>query len=147
MALSKDPYDLDRFVRAQAPDYDRVLSELRHGEKGSHWMWYIFPQIEGLGHSPMSRRYSIKNAAEARAYLDHPILGTRLRECATVVHNIVGRSAFEIFGSPDDSKLRSCATLFARVSDDGVFQQLLKRYFDGQPDNETLRLLGAAVDS
>jgi uncharacterized protein (DUF1810 family) len=106
-------------------------------------MWYIFPQIEGLGQSPMSQRYSIKSAAEARAYLDHPVLGPRLRECAAVVNNIVGRSAQEIFGSPDDQKLRSCATLFASVSKDGVFEQLLQRYFNGLPDEETLRRLGA----
>ena len=145
--LSKDPYDLDRFVRAQATDYDRALSELHDGEKRSHWMWYIFPQIEGLGHSPMSHRYSIKSAAEARAYLDHPVLGPRLRECAKVVHNIVGRSALEIFGSPDDLKLRSCATLFARVSDDGVFEQVLQKYFNGQYDEETLRLLRAVTEA
>jgi uncharacterized protein (DUF1810 family) len=128
-------------VRAQAADYEQALSELRDGKKRSHWMWYIFPQIEGLGQSPMSHRYSIKSAAEARAYLDHPVLGPRLRECAAVVHNIVGRSALEIFGSPDDLKLRSSATLFASASDDGVFEQLLQKYFNGQRDSETLRLL------
>jgi len=128
-------------VRAQATDYARALSELRDGEKRSHWMWYIFPQIEGLGNSPMSHRYSIKSAAEARAYLGHPILGPRLRECAAVVRDIVGRSALEILGSPDDLKLRSCATLFSAVSDDGVFEQLLRKYFNGQHDSETLRLL------
>jgi uncharacterized protein (DUF1810 family) len=137
-----DPYDLDRFLLAQARDYDRALSELRAGKKQSHWMWYIFPQIEGLGHSPMSARYSIKSAAEARAYLDHPILGPRLRECATVVRDIVGRSAIQIFGSPDDLKVRSSATLFAAVSNDGVFEQVLQRYFNGEHDKETLRLLG-----
>ena len=147
MAPANDPYDLDRFVQAQAPDYDRALSELRDGKKRSHWMWYIFPQIEGLGTSPMSQRYSIKSAAEARAYLDHPVLGPRLRECAAVVRDIVGHSAPEIFGSPDDQKLRSCATLFAAVSDDDVFEQVLQKYFDGQPDTETLRRLGAATDS
>jgi uncharacterized protein (DUF1810 family) len=141
MAPANDPYDLDRFVQAQATDYDRALSELRDGEKRSHWMWYIFPQIEGLGHSPMSQRYSIKSLAEARAYLNHPVLGPRLRECAAVVRNIVGHSALEIFGSPDDQKLRSCATLFASVSDDDVFEQVLQKHFDGQPDKETLRRL------
>ena len=141
MSLSNDPYDLDRFVRAQAADYDRVLSELRGGKKRSHWMWYIFPQIEGLGQSPISRRYSIKSAAEARAYFDHPVLGPRLRESAGVVNGIAGRSALEIFGSPDDQKLRSCATLFASVSDDAVFEQVLEKYFNGQHDQETLRRL------
>jgi uncharacterized protein (DUF1810 family) len=139
MTASNDTYDLDRFVRAQAPDYERALSELRAGKKKSHWMWYLFPQIEGLGQSPMSVRYSIKSAAEALAYLDHPILGPRLRECAAVVRDIVGRSALEIFGSPDDQKLRSCATLFAAVSKDGVFEQVLQKYFDGERDKETLR--------
>ena len=147
VSLSNDPYDLDRFVRAQAGDYDQALSELRDGRKRSHWMWYIFPQIDGLGHSPMSRRYSIKSAAEARAYLDHPLLGPRLRECADVVNTVVGRSALEIFGSPDDMKLRSCATLFSRVSDDGVFEQLLQKYFNGQPDDETLRRLDATTEA
>lgn len=141
MEPSSDPFDLDRFVRAQATDYDRALSELRDGKKRSHWMWYVFPQIEGLGHSPMSIRYSIKSAAEARAYLDHPVLGPRLRECAAVVRDIAGRSALEIFGSPDDMKLRSCATLFAIVSDNGIFEQLLKKYFNGQNDKETVRRL------
>lgn len=141
MSLSNDPFDLDRFVRAQAADYDRALAELRGGKKQSHWMWYIFPQIEGLGQSPMSRRYSIKSAAEARAYLDHPVLGPRLRECAAAVNGIAGHSALEILGSPDDMKLRSCATLFASVSDDAVFEQVLETYFNGQKDKETLRLL------
>jgi Uncharacterized conserved protein len=145
--LSNDPYDLDRFVRAQTAEYDGALSELRDGRKRSHWMWYIFPQIEGLGQSPMSRRYSIKSAAEARAYLDHPILGTRLRECAAAVNSIVGRSAREIFGSPDDLKLRSSATLFARVSEDGVFEQVLQQYFNGQPDKDTLRRLGVSTEA
>jgi uncharacterized protein (DUF1810 family) len=139
MAPTNDPYDLDRFVRAQAPDYERALAELRAGKKKSHWMWYIFPQIEGLGHSPMSVRYSIKSAAEALAYLDHPLLGPRLRECAAVVRDIVGRSALEIFGSPDDLKLRSCATLFVTVSNEDVFEQVLQKYFDGERDQETLR--------
>jgi uncharacterized protein (DUF1810 family) len=105
-------------------------------------MWYIFPQIEGLGQSPISRRYSIKSAAEARAYLDHPILGPRLRECAALlVNGIVDHSALEIFGSPDDMKLRSCATLFASVSEDAIFEQVLEKYFNGQHDQETLRRL------
>lgn len=142
MAASNDPYDLDRFVRAQAPDYERALSELRAGKKKSHWMWYIFPQIKGLGQSPMSVRYSINGADEARAYLDHPLLGPRLRECASVVRNIVGRSALDIFGSPDDLKLRSCATLFAAVSNEDVFEQVLQKYFDGERDEKTLRRLG-----
>jgi len=142
---SNDPYDLDRFVQAQAADYDRALSELRDGQKRSHWMWYIFPQIEGLGRSPMSLRYSIKSAAEARAYLDHPVLGPRLLECFAVVHTIVGHSAVEIFGSPDDMKLRSCATLFVSVSGEAAFEDVLQKYFNGQHDEETLRRLGATT--
>jgi uncharacterized protein (DUF1810 family) len=104
-------------------------------------MWYVFPQIDGLGQSPMSRRYSIKSAAEARAYLDHPTLGARLRECFAVVYGTAGRSAREIFGSPDDLKLRSCATLFESESDDPIFEQVLEKYFNGNRDEETLRLL------
>lgn len=141
MSRAEDPYDLDRFVEAQAADYARAVSELRAGRKQSHWMWYVFPQIDGLGHSPMSRRYSIKSAAEAKAYLDHLVLGARLRECFAVVCGVAGRSAREIFGSPDDLKLRSCATLFGSVSDEPIFEQVLEKYFDGKPDEETLRLL------
>lgn len=143
MTCSDDPYDLDRFVRAQEPDYARALSELRAGQKRSHWMWYVFPQIEGLGGSAMSRRYSIRSEAEARAYLAHPLLGARLRECFAAVLNIDGRSALEIFGSPDDLKLRSSATLFAAVSDEPVFENVLRKYFDGEHDEETLRRLKA----
>ena len=144
MSPSDDPYDLARFVEAQASDYSRALFELRAGKKRSHWMWYVFPQIDGLGQSPMSRRYSIKSAAEAKAYLGHPLLGTRLRECFAVVDGTTGRSAHEIFGSPDDMKLRSCATLFNSVSKEPIFEQVLDKYFDGKPDEETLRLLGTA---
>lgn len=104
-------------------------------------MWYVFPQIEGLGSSAMSRRYSIKSEAEARAYLEHPVLGARLRECFAAVLNVEGRSAHEIFGSPDDMKLWSSATLFAAVSDEAVFEEVLKKYFDGKRDEETLRRL------
>ncbi len=138
---AEDPYDLARFVDAQAADYARALSELRAGEKRSHWMWYVFPQIDGLGHSPTSRRYSIKSAAEASAYLDHRVLGPRLRECFAAVTDIVGRSANDIFGSPDDLKLRSCATLFDSVSGEKIFEQVINKYFDGERDEDTLRLL------
>lgn len=141
MPPAKDPYDLNRFVQAQAADYDTALSELRAGQKRSHWMWYVFPQLEGLGQSAMSRRYSIKSAAEAKAYLDHPVLGARLRECVTVLNGLKGRSAHDIFGSPDDLKLRSCATLFAHVSGEKIFTDVLEKYFDGEQDEQTLRLL------
>ena len=128
-------------MQAQAANYAQALSELRAGEKRSHWMWYVLPQIEGLGHSAMSRRYSIKSALEAKAYLAHPLLGARLLECFEVVTKIASRSAHEIFGSPDDTKLRSCATLFATVSDEAVFEQVLEKYFHGERDEETVRLL------
>jgi uncharacterized protein (DUF1810 family) len=142
-----DPHDLSRFVQAQADDYERALAEIRSGRKRSHWIWYIFPQIEGLGFSSMSRRYSIKSLAEARAYLDHPLLGPRLIECAEAAIGVEGRSASEIFGSPDDMKLKSCATLFASVSPpDSVFARLLDKYFQGERDGKTLQLLGTTSD-
>jgi uncharacterized protein (DUF1810 family) len=140
-----DPYDLNRFVQAQQDVYEHALSEIRSGRKRSHWMWYIFPQIEGLGFSSMSRRYSIKSLDEARAYLDHPVLGPRLAECAEAALGVEGRSARDIFGSPDDLKLRSCATLFASVTPaDSVFARLLDRFFEGNPDGKTLRQLETA---
>jgi uncharacterized protein (DUF1810 family) len=138
-----DPYDLDRFVRAQEPSYEQALSEIRAGRKRSHWMWYIFPQLAGLGRSPASQEYSIRTLAEAEAYLRHPVLGPRLAECAGAVLAVEGRVAHEIFGSPDDRKLRSCATLFAIVSPpNSVFHRLLDRYFRGEPDDRTCQLLG-----
>jgi uncharacterized protein (DUF1810 family) len=140
-----DPHDLDRFVRAQRHSYDEALAEIASGRKRSHWMWYVFPQIDGLGFSSMSRRYSIKSLDEARAYLDHPVLGPRLVECAEAALGVEGRSAYEIFGSPDDMKLRSSATLFASVTPaDSVFARLLDKFFDGKPDGKTLGLLEAA---
>lgn len=142
-----DPYDLKRFAEAQADDYHQALSEIRAGRKRSHWMWYVFPQFGGLGFSPASRRYAIKSLAEAEAYLRHPVLGPRLVECFEAVLDVVGRSATDVFGFPDDLKLRSCATLFARVSEPGsVFERVLGKYFGGEPDPSTLRLLGAAPD-
>ena len=138
-----DPYNLDRFLRAQEDDYQQVLSEIQSGRKRSHWMWYIFPQYDGLGFSWTSKQYAIKSIAEAEAYLSHLVLGPRLVECMEAVIRINGKSAFEIFGSPDDMKLRSCATLFACVSPSGsVFERLLARYYKGVPDSNTLQLLG-----
>lgn len=138
----EDLYDLNRFLLAQASDFDVALSEIRSGRKRSHWMWYIFPQLDGLGFSPTSMRYAIKSRAEAEAYLAHPVLGDRLREIAEAVLHTEGRSANEIFGSPDNLKLKSCATLFAEVSPEGsVFHQLIEKYFDGKRDEKTLRLL------
>src|SRR5437868_9058995 len=140
-----DPHNLGRFVQAQKDDYDQALAEIKSGRKRSHWMWYIFPQIDGLGFSSMSRRYSIKSLAEARAYLDHPLLGPRLVECAEAALGVDGRSAHEIFGSPDDMKLKSNATLFASVTPaDSVFARLLDKFFDGKPDGKTLELLESA---
>jgi uncharacterized protein (DUF1810 family) len=140
-----DPHDLNRFVEAQEDDYERALSEIVGGRKRTHWMWYIFPQIDGLGSSSISRRFSIKGVEEARAYLDHPVLGPRLLGCAEAVVAIEDRSATEIFGSPDDLKLKSCATLFAFVLPPGsVFDRLLAKYYAGARDEKTLHLLGAA---
>ena len=142
-----DPYDLTRFVRAQEQSYQQALSELERGRKQSHWMWYVFPQFDGLGTSPMSMRYSIKSSAEARAYLEHPVLRPRLVECAEAMLAVDGKSARAILGSPDDMKLKSCATLFAQVSPSGsVFERLLDKFYDGERDAATLRLLSAARD-
>ncbi|CAN5327796.1 DUF1810 domain-containing protein [soil metagenome] len=143
-----DPYDLKRFVQAQEDDYEAALAEIMEGRKRTHWIWYIFPQIDGLAFSPNSRRFSIKSVEETRAYLDHPVLGPRLLKCAEAVLDVEGRSATEIFGSPDDLKLRSCATLFASVLPPGsVFDRLIAKYYAGVPDEKTLLLLGARVDS
>jgi uncharacterized protein (DUF1810 family) len=144
---TSDPHDLDRFVRAQEDVYERALAEVKNGRKCSHWMWYIFPQFAGLGVSATSRRYSIKSIKEAEAYLSHPVLGPRLVECAEAALSVGQRSAYEVFGSPDDMKLRSCATLFACVSPAGsVFDQLLDKYFQGERDPKTLRRPGVAPE-
>ena len=141
-----DPYDLSRFVRAHEAEYERALKEIQSGRKRSHWMWYIFPQIDGLASSSTSKYYSIKSAGEARAYLEHPILGPRLVACAEAVVGLEGRSAAEIFGSPDDLKLQSCATLFASVLPPGsVFERLLTKYYRSERDGKTLLLLGHAA--
>jgi uncharacterized protein (DUF1810 family) len=140
---AKDPHDLDRFVRAQEGSYDRALAEIRGGRKRTHWMWFIFPQLDGLAFSATSKRYAIKSLEEARAYLEHPALGPRLVKCAEAALGVEARSATEIFGSPDDLKLRSCATLFARVSGPGsVFERLIEKFYGGAGDEKTLRLLG-----
>ena len=137
-----DPFHLSRFVQAQEGIYERALAEIRGGRKRSHWMWFVFPQYAGLGFSAMSQEYAIKSVAEASAYLNHPVLGPRLVECAQEVLGVEGRTASQIFGSPDDMKLRSSATLFAHVTGAGnVFEQLLQKYFDSQPDPKTMQLL------
>jgi len=137
-----DPHNLSRFLEAQRDVYRRALAEIRCGRKRSHWMWFIFPQIDGLGFSATTKRYSIKSRAEAEAYLAHPILGLRLLEICAAALQVEGKSALEIFGSPDDMKLKSCATLFALVSPrDSVFHRIIDRYFDGRVDEATLELV------
>lgn len=137
-----DPFTLQRFVDAQDRVYAAALDELRRGRKETHWMWFVFPQLEGLGHSPMAQRYAISGIAEARAYLTHPILGPRLVESTEAVNRIAGRSAHEIFSSPDDVKFRSSMTLFSQASAPGnVFEQALSLYFKGEMDGRTLDLL------
>jgi uncharacterized protein (DUF1810 family) len=144
-AGADDPFNLRRFVEAQRDDYDRALAEIRSGWKRTHWMWYVFPQFEGLGQSDISRRYAIRSVAEARAYLAHPILGPRLRECAEAVLAIRDRSVSATFGFPDELKLQSCATLFASVSPPGsIFERVLEQCFQGRRDETTLRLIGEA---
>src|SRR6185312_440369 len=125
-----DPFDLQRFLDAQDPVYTRVLTELHRGRKTTHWMWHIFPQLHGLGQSPMSDRYGISSEDEARAYLQHPVLGPRLRECVGIVNAINGHSVHDIFGYPDDLKFYSCLTLFATAAPhDEVFSTALRKYF------------------
>ncbi|KOR33108.1 calpastatin [Achromatium sp. WMS3] len=137
-----DSHDIERFVLAQQDDYVQAIAEINSGKKRSHWIWYIFPQLDGLGTSLNCMYYGIKSIDEAKRYLQHPILGTRLHECMVAVLNIQGKSAYEIFGTPDDKKLRSCATLFAYVSSaDSVFHQVLDKYFNGKQDTKTIHLL------
>jgi uncharacterized protein (DUF1810 family) len=143
-----DPYDLQRFVDAQNPVYEKVCSELRDGRKKTHWMWFVFPQIEGLGSSPMARNFAISSLAEAAAYLEHPILGPRLVECTGLVNLVEGRPIEQVFGYPDDLKLRSSMTLFAHATpENGVFIDALKKYFSGQFDPATLTRLQALQSS
>jgi uncharacterized protein (DUF1810 family) len=137
-----DPFHLQRFVDAQAPVIDRVLDELGRGRKASHWMWFVFPQIAGLGFSGMARRYAIASLDEARAYLAHPVLGPRLRDCAALVVAVQGAPIGDILGYPDDMKFRSCMTLFSRAAPgERVFQEALDKYFEGEPDRATLERL------
>jgi len=139
-----DPHNLQRFVDAQAPVYAQVRSELAAGKKRSHWMWFVFPQLRGLGTSPTAQVYAIASRAEAEAYLAHPVLGPRLRECTQLVLDVTGRSIHDIFGSPDDLKLRSCMTLFAEVAPDkALFEAALRTYFNGEPDRRTIEALAA----
>ena len=140
--MADDPFDLQRFVDAQAAVYERVREELKNGRKQSHWMWFIFPQIAGLGHSAMAQRYAISSLDNAKAYLANPVLGPRLRECTSLVLQVVGKSALQILGSPDDMKFRSCMTLFARAApEEALFRTALEKYFDGVEDSQTLTRL------
>ncbi len=137
-----DPHNLQRFVAAQSPVYEQVCSELREGRKRSHWMWFIFPQIMGLGHSELASRFAISRLEEAEAYLKHPVLGPRLRECTRLVNLVEGRSIDRILGHPDDLKFRSSMTLFAQATPDNqVFNEALWKYFGGEPDPATLERL------
>ena len=146
---SYDDFDLERFVTAQAPVFETVLAELRAGCKRSHWMWFVFPQLRGLGHSSTARFYGISSIEEARAYLAHPLLGPRLDLCTRIVVTSKSSSLHAIFGSPDDMKFRSCVTLFSLATDnsDNPFRHALHRWCEGQPDEQTLVLLDAAQRS
>ena len=136
--------ELERFVRAQDGVYEHVVNELRHGRKTSHWMWFVFPQLRGLGHSPMATRYGLASSAEALSYWQHPVLGRRLRECTELILAVKNKTAHEIFGSPDDMKLRSCMTLFNVVApEEALFPGALTRFFQGVKDQRTLELLAA----
>jgi uncharacterized protein (DUF1810 family) len=150
--MSSDPFRLTRFLDAQQRIYPQVRTELGAGRKASHWMWFIFPQLAGLGSSATAHHYAIASLEEARAYLAHPVLGARLRECTRLVLQVQGRTPAEIFGYPDDLKFRSSMTLFARAADaarpeEQVFAQALGRYFAGEPDPLTLRLLGPVSEA
>lgn len=137
-----DPFNLQRFIDAQDPVFEDVLDELRHGQKVSHWMWYVFPQIKGLGRSWTAQHYAINSLEEARAYLEHPLLGKRLRTCTQLVMNIDGRTVRQIFGYPDNLKFCSSMTLFNHVDEtDQIFKKALMRYCEGVPDTRTLDAL------
>jgi uncharacterized protein (DUF1810 family) len=141
-----DPFDLDRFLSAQAGVYPQVLSELRAGQKRSHWIWFIFPQMKGLGHSSHAQFYGIGSLAEAQAYYRHPVLGPRLEECTILVSQVQGRPIERILGSPDDLKFRSSMTLFSRAAPEAtVFNQALDKYFAGKPDQLTLEILAGEI--
>jgi len=138
----RDPYNLQRFVDTQQHVIDQVFAELREGRKRTHWMWFIFPQIAGLGSSDMARRFAISGLAEAQAYLQHSVLGPRLRQCTDLVNQVAGRTVEQIFGYPDDLKFRSSVTLFAKSAPgEEVFQAAVAKYFHGEPDPATLSLL------
>ena len=137
-----DAFNLYRFVEAQNEVIEEALAELREGQKRTHWMWFVFPQIRGLGHSPMAERFAISGLQEAVAYLEHPILGPRLRDCTNLVNAIQHQNIAQIFGYPDDMKFRSSMTLFTHVAQDNQeFAEALRRYFGGEPDPMTIERL------
>lgn len=141
-----DPFELERFVRAQEPVLAQVRQELRDGHKRSHWMWFIFPQLRGLGRSEMATRYGLSSLEEAKAYLKHPVLGPRLLECTNLLNAVEGRDAYQILGSPDDMKFQSCLTLFARADPgEATFRHALQRYFSGHEDQRSVQLLGGGA--
>jgi uncharacterized protein (DUF1810 family) len=145
--MAGDPYNLDRFVEAQRGVYEQACAELRRGRKTGHWMWFIFPQIAGLGFSATSQHYAIQSLDETRAYLQHPTLGPRLREISEILLSINSKTAHDIFGSPDDMKLRSSMTLFAHATENNaVFLEVLRKYFNGVKDPKTVKLLTDAPD-
>jgi len=139
--VSADPFDLARFITAQIGVFDRAVEELRAGQKRSHWMWFVFPQVKGLGHSPMAQHYGIASLAEASAYLEHPVLGSRLELAVAAAQASPAASLSDLFGSPDDLKFRSCMTLFAIASPEGPYRVALDRWCDGSPDHRTVELL------
>ena len=145
MMTGLSPFDLERFVQAQDPVIDGVMDELRAGRKRSHWMWFVFPQLQGLGSSPTAIRYALSGAAEACAYLAHPVLGPRLEACCRLLLALPGDSPEAVFGPVDAMKLRSSMTLFAAVSESSVFTEVLRKYFGGRKDRATLDLLGDSV--
>jgi uncharacterized protein (DUF1810 family) len=139
-----DVHNLERFILAQQQVYPAVLAELKAGQKQTHWMWFVFPQIKGLGRSATAQHYAIASKEEARAYLEHPVLGRRLQECARIISQIEGRSAEQVFGGIDALKLRSCMTLFALTSEEPtIFNDILNKFFDGKPDQATIGLLSS----
>ncbi len=145
--MNPDPFNLRRFVTAQDPVIEDVLDELRAGQKASHWMWFIFPNIQGLGSSGMARRYAVASREEARAYHEDPLLGARLRECTRLVLDVEGRRIEQIFGYPDDLKFHSCMTLFAKVApEEPSYREALQKYFAGEPDPRTCAILGERSD-
>ena len=146
-ATNMTTLDLERFISAQDPVYSTVVSELRNGTKASHWMWFIFPQIDGLGSSPTARQYAIRSLDEADAYLAHPILGSRLIECTELVNVVEGKSLRQIFGSPDDMKFHSSVTLFSLIEPRrSTFERALDKYFDGELDERTIAIIGRPSD-